>query len=230
MALISAVIPAYKEPNILEFRSRLVRALAHYDYEIIWCLGDPQTLVMIGDASAQNLREKIVYRTDRGLGLALQSGFQHIDPSAEWVLTMDSDGQQDPAEIPRFIGSATCTSKHCKWIGADCIAGSYDTVDERSHWRKIISGLATRAIVWRHGLGLKNITSDYRLYRATCLRDVMQRNPPHGDDFEFVPEVLVRLAQLGYRNFANLDVSFIKRRAGSSHARLPARGYLGLLR
>src|SRR6266567_8502887 len=100
--MISCVIPVYQEPNILEFRKRLFRALNRdgmpYQREIIWSIGDVSDFVQLTNVTL--VGEKIIYEPDRGLGRALKLGFRAVNPSSEWILTMDSDLQQLPEEIP----------------------------------------------------------------------------------------------------------------------------------
>lgn len=46
----------------------------------------------------------ISQRPNQGKGAALRAGFRHaLEASAEAVVTLDADGQHDPAEIPRLL-------------------------------------------------------------------------------------------------------------------------------
>jgi glycosyltransferase involved in cell wall biosynthesis len=228
--MISAVIPVYREPKILEFRDRLIRALTRkgmpYHWEIIWCTGDPLSFNALLNVVGRN--ERIVHESERGLGRAIRLGFQNVNPNTDWILTMDSDLQQLPEELPIFWNMSEIYPK------PDCIVGKYTLKDERSRWRKLISKLATWIISTRHGLGLSNITSNYRLYDAIAVRRMMNSNPPKANDFEIQPEILIRLRHAcldrGISSiFKNVDISFPKREAGESHARLRLWAYLRLL-
>ena len=48
--------------------------------------------------------EVIELRPNGGKGAALRAGFRHaLEIGAEAIVTLDADGQHDPAEIPRFL-------------------------------------------------------------------------------------------------------------------------------
>lgn len=60
------------------------------------------------DATAERAREAgatvIEQRPNQGKGAALRTGFRWaLDEGAEAILTLDADGQHDPAEISRFL-------------------------------------------------------------------------------------------------------------------------------
>ena len=60
----------------------------------------------------------IVHETNQGNGGALATGFAEAEHrGVAWVVTLDGDGQHDPAEIPRFLAAAAVT-------GADIVIGS----------------------------------------------------------------------------------------------------------
>ena len=48
--------------------------------------------------------EVIVQKINKGKGVALKTGFEAaINLSADIIVTMDSDGQHNPAEIPKLV-------------------------------------------------------------------------------------------------------------------------------
>ena len=98
--LASIIIPLYNEQNsIIDLINRIPN---HYSYE----------LVIVDDGSTDNSVNKIREITNRdfkivhhkfniGYGAALLTGFKHA--MGDVIITMDSDGQHNPEEIPSLI-------------------------------------------------------------------------------------------------------------------------------
>ena len=96
---IIALIPAHDEAvrigRVVEGAARHVPVLVVDDGS-----GDA-TAEIAGNAGASVLRQS----PNRGKGAALRAGFaQALEDGAEAVITLDGDGQHDPAEIPAFLG------------------------------------------------------------------------------------------------------------------------------
>lgn len=130
----SVVIPVYNEAgNIGPLLAELERALCgERDYEI----------VCVDDASTDGTRREIeqLYPKVRGLRLlhhrqrcgqssALLSGIQAA--RGDWIVTLDGDGQNDPADIPgllRCMRTAGCAEKT---LLAGCRVQRQDSVLKR---------------------------------------------------------------------------------------------------
>ncbi|MFW9881420.1 MAG: glycosyltransferase family 2 protein [Candidatus Thorarchaeota archaeon] len=98
--LISIVIPLYNEE--FSIKNVIGRIPDHYSYEII----------IVDDGSTDNsvkkvkeIKEKdikiIQHDKNQGYGAAILTGFKHA--TGDVILTMDSDGQHNPEEIPNLI-------------------------------------------------------------------------------------------------------------------------------
>ena len=69
----------------------------------VWVVDDGST-----DGTAAILKEAegiqvIRHRENRGKGAALLTGFAALAGTADWAVTLDADGQHDPADIPGLI-------------------------------------------------------------------------------------------------------------------------------
>ncbi len=69
----------------------------------IWVIDDGST-----DGTAASLEETdgihvIHHRENRGKGAALLTGFAALAGKADWAVTLDADGQHDPADVPVLI-------------------------------------------------------------------------------------------------------------------------------
>src|SRR5438128_1560014 len=117
--MISLVIPVFNEAESLVELHReigdVVRA-NNYNWEII----------LVDDGSSDNswniIRELskrdpavrgIRFRRNFGKAAALAAGFKAA--RGEFILTLDADLQDDPAEIPRFLAKLNQTTEHTEY-------------------------------------------------------------------------------------------------------------------
>ncbi|NVM04392.1 MAG: glycosyltransferase family 2 protein [Candidatus Helarchaeota archaeon] len=98
------LIPAYNEERNLK---RLLDELKNYV--------DKERIIVVDDGSKDNTRviaEKcgvcvIFHKSNLGKGEALRRGFKEaIKKNVSWVITMDSDMQHLPTDIPKFLEKA----------------------------------------------------------------------------------------------------------------------------
>ncbi|MBI3193628.1 MAG: glycosyltransferase family 2 protein [Ignavibacteriae bacterium] len=102
---LSVIIPLLNEEQSLrELYNKLRDALSRGGYEIIF-VDDGSTdgsLRVLHELRNRDRRVKIIrFRRNFGKSAALAAGFKHA--KGDYVVTMDSDLQDDPAEIPNLI-------------------------------------------------------------------------------------------------------------------------------
>jgi glycosyltransferase involved in cell wall biosynthesis len=94
-----AVIPAYNEATVIG--EVLQRTKPFVDEIIVVNDGSRDRTCEMANAHGVSVYSHCV---NRGLGAALGTGFAAaIQCGADVVVTLDADGQHDPAEIPRFV-------------------------------------------------------------------------------------------------------------------------------
>jgi glycosyltransferase involved in cell wall biosynthesis len=98
MASVLAIIPAHDEaPRI---GAVVAGAVRHLPVLVVDDGSTDDTAIVARAAGATVLEQ----RPNQGKGAALRAGFRHaLDAGAEAVVTLDGDGQHDPAEIPAFL-------------------------------------------------------------------------------------------------------------------------------
>ena len=110
MALISVVIPVYKAQECLdELYRQLSVALRSIteDYEIVLvedCGGDRSWEIITRLAAADPRVRGLQFSRNFGQHYGITAGLDHCD--GDWVVVMDCDLQDDPAEIPRLYAKA----------------------------------------------------------------------------------------------------------------------------
>jgi len=149
--VILALIPGYNEAP----RIGAVVLAAHEHLPVI-VVDDGST-----DRTAEVAREAgatVVEQTpNQGKGTALRLGFRRaLDDGADAILTLDADGQHDPAEIPRFLAAAAAEPK------PDLVIGQR-TFRAMPPARRLSNEIGRRAFSWAVGRDIPDNQSGYRL-------------------------------------------------------------------
>jgi glycosyltransferase involved in cell wall biosynthesis len=179
---ILALIPAYNESS--RIASVVTGARVHLP---VWVVDDgstDDTAARAEEAGARVLRQV----ANQGKGAALRSGFRRaLADGCEAVLTLDADGQHDPAEIPKFLQAYA--DRH-----ADLIIGARD-FRQIPPVRRIANTLGRWSLSWALGRPVRDNQSGYRLI-SRRLVEVVLTSQEHG--FEFEVEMIVTCVQRGF--------------------------------
>ena len=188
------IVPAYNaEPTLAKVVQGVRRTLPG-----AWIIGvnDGST-----DASGQLLKkvadDTIDFQKNRGKGAALRAGFAAaLEKGAKAVLTIDSDGQHDPAFAPAIVAALD---------RADIAIGTRDlsgqAVPKHRRIANMISSAATRAV---SGGKVRDSQSGYRAFKAEVLRKV----DAIGDRYEYETDLIIRAARAGFTT-VNVPISTI---------------------
>jgi dolichol-phosphate mannosyltransferase len=217
---LSVVVPVYREPENVE---PLLREIAHaldgrVDYEVVMVDdgSDDATPERLAAARAGYPRLRVIrHRQNRGQSAALITGIRAA--RAEWIATLDGDGQNDPADIPRLLslrdGSAPGQMP-------DMVAGVRRK--RRDNWLRRMSSRVANGVRSRllrddcpdSGCGLKLIR-----------REAFMRLPHFNHMHRFLP-ALVRGAG---GSVSTLDVNHRPRERGASKYGLFDRLWVGIV-
>jgi len=180
-----AVVPAYNAGPPL---AGVVEGAAHR-------LGRERVLV-VNDGSTDGMPERLKgmgfrvedHERNRGKGAALATGFRAaLAGGADGVITLDADGQHDPAWIPEFLAAAG---------DADIVVGSRMRDPGPMPWLRVAVNRFTSAVVsLLAGTRLTDSQSGFRWISARVLRRV----PLESERFDAESEILIKAARLGFR-------------------------------
>jgi glycosyltransferase involved in cell wall biosynthesis len=191
-----AVIPAYCERGTV---ANVVRGvLAHGVRPLVIddgsCDGTYEEAVGAG-------AEAVRHPCNLGKGAALRTGFARAKAAGfSWIVTLDADGQHDPADLPAFFEAASRDA-------GDVLLGNRMR-DTRAMplVRRLTNRVMSRWVSRATGLSIPDSQCGYRAFRAAAL-DAVTCNTEH---FEMETEILVRLARRGFR-IASVPVQTIYR-------------------
>lgn len=190
---VSVVIPLLNEESSLnELAERIQQALDGISHEIIF-VDDGSvdgSWKVIGELSALNRNIKgIRLRRNYGKSDALQAGFDAV--MGDYVVTLDADLQDDPAEIPAMLQMLR--------DGSDLVSG----------WKKKRHDPITKTIPsrffntvtrWTTGIHLHDFNCGLKAYR----REVIDSIYLYGEMHRYVP----LLAK--WQGFSNIDEKVVK--------------------
>lgn len=178
-----ALIPAHNEADRV---GAVVAALRAQSLEVLVVDdgSDDDTAAAARAAGAEVLR----LDANRGKGGALKAGFQQVlAGDRQLVLTMDADGQHDPAEAPLFLDARERT-------GADLIVGARD-FRRMPPIRRATNSLARWLFSRSMDRPIPDNQSGYRLL-SRRLVDAVLASPEQG--FAFEVEVIAVCLGRGY--------------------------------
>ncbi len=126
--------------------------------------------------------------SNRGKGYALRQGFSYLlTNGCSAIVTLDADGQHDPADIPNFLRA------HEQDSGAILIGSRMAQVDQFPRQRYYSNQTAVFFISKALGQHLEDTQCGFRLYPSKVLRQIVLTT----SRFQTETEVLLRAARKG---------------------------------
>ncbi|WP_179354159.1 DUF2062 domain-containing protein [Winogradskyella vidalii] len=180
------IIPTFNNPKTLQ---RVIKGVLNYTENII-IINDGST-----DKTSEILKEfsgleQIHFKANKGKGQALRAGFKHAESLGyNYAITIDSDGQHFPEDIPSFIDALeVAEDKNLLLIGARNMG--HDSVPKKSSFGNKFSNFWYWA---ETGIKLQDTQSGFRLYPIQHLKNLKF----YTSKFEFEIEVIVKAAWSG---------------------------------
>jgi glycosyltransferase involved in cell wall biosynthesis len=184
---IAVLIPAYNaEKSLAELILRLRKLLGDAQIVVVDDGSADKTNVVAASAGAVVLR----HDKNRGKGAALQTGFNFITEQAgiEFIVTMDSDLQHQPEDIPKFILAQ-------QKANADIVIGWRERIGTPMPVHRRLSNFITSVVVGiRTGVNIKDSQCGFRLMR----RSVIERIRLEATGYEAETEFIIKAASRGF--------------------------------
>jgi glycosyltransferase involved in cell wall biosynthesis len=177
-----ALIPAWNEASRL---GPIVTAAGEYLPVLVVDDGSHDGTSAVAEASGAAV---VRHTINQGKGVALKTGFDWaLERGYGAVLTLDADGQHDPAEIPRFLDAYAAD------LG-DLIIGRR-RFSQMPFPRFVSTPVGSVLLSLALGTWIPDNQSGYRLYTRRCLETVNLTTT----GFEFEVEVIVQTVCRGLR-------------------------------
>ena len=216
--MLSVVVPVYNEERSVELLyDEVASALDPLEraWEVVF-VDDGSTDGSFGALTRLHARMTNVrvvrLRRNFGKAAALAAGFAQA--GGDVIVTIDADGQDDPAEIPRLLAKLD--------EGFDLVSGW--KTRRRDPWRRrLLSRVFNTVTGWISGVRLHDMNCGLKAYRA----DVVKGLALYGELHRFLP---VLAYERGYR-IAELPVNHRPREHGRSRYGLERylRGFFDLI-
>lgn len=176
------LIPAYNEGELV---APVVRgAQTHLPVLVVDDGSTDDTAAFAREAGA----DVFLQQPNQGKGAALLAGFAiALEQGYQAVITLDADGQHDPAEIPAFI--AAFQNQH-----ADLVIGQRD-FSQMPPVRRFANTVGTALFSRALGQPVPDNQSGYRLISRRLMESLMKARER---GFEFEVEMIVACVQEGF--------------------------------
>lgn len=187
------VLPAWNESSVL---GEVLREIKSAGYQNIIVVDDGSKdntfTVAQGIAGVTALR----HRLNRGKGAATKTGIEAAKLlEADIIVTMDADGQHNPADIDRLIGPIMAGK-------VDVVLGSRLMDPRGMPMHKILANWVGNAITWYfYGLWVTDSQSGFRAYSEKAARLINTRS----DRYDYESEV-IRELRLHHLSFMEIPV------------------------
>ena len=202
---ISVILPVLNEgeciTSVLEELTNVLENQRYKNYEVI----------VVDDGSIDDTFEKIVQISQSwkkvkpiqlarnfGQSAAMACGFDHAQ--YDLIVAMDSDGQNNPDDIPRLIDEIN--------KGFDCVSGWRKNRKDKNISRKIPSNLANRLISSWTKVKLNDYGCTLKAYRKNAIKGF----PIYGEIHRFLPAY----ASLQGAKISEIIVDHRERKTGKS--------------
>jgi len=170
---ISVVVPVYNEegnlpvliPALLEVLKNLGRS-----YEIIFVddgSSDESRRILKEMASEHASLRILRFKENRGLSTALMAGMR--EARGEIIVTLDSDLQNDPADIPRLL----------EYLDRYDMATGWRQKREDKWLKKISSKIGNLVRNWVSGENIQDSACTFRAFKKECVQEIPVFNGMH---------------------------------------------------
>jgi glycosyltransferase involved in cell wall biosynthesis len=201
MPKLSLVISVYnEEANVGPLAQKVADALKGWDYELIF-VDDGSTDHTVDNVLSINDPHIVLLRFKKNYGQssALSAGIEYA--AGEYIVTLDGDLQNDPADIPMMVKVA----QDGDW---DLVAGNRKNRKDGMIIRKIPSKIANRMIRKATGVKMKDLGCALKVFKS----DIAKNISLYGELHRFIAV----LAALDGATITQVDVNHFPRIHGQS--------------
>jgi|SRR6185369_11600585 len=175
------VLPAYNEEKIIHEVLREIQSAGYNNIIVVDDGSSDQTFEKAKEISGVTvLRHKL----NRGKGAATKTGIEAAKKlGAKIIVTMDSDGQHNPADIERLVHPIE--NSHC-----EVVLGTRLLNPKGMPWQKILANKIGNLITWYfYGLYVTDSQSGFRAYSRHAVELINTKTDRYEYDSEVIREI-----------------------------------------
>ncbi|MEL7304628.1 MAG: glycosyltransferase family 2 protein [Myxococcota bacterium] len=211
--LLTVVVPVYNEQdNVAPLGEEITAAFrsVSYSWEAMWVDDGSQDATLEGLRALPAPHRYLALRTNSGQSAALYAGFR--EARGTWIGTLDGDGQNDPADLPRQL-------RHALETHSDMVNGI--RTNRRDSWiRRVSSQLANSYRRRRLNDGVTDVGCSTRVVKRSLVQELPFFNGMH----RYLPALV---AAQGAK-LDEIDVNHRPRQSGTSKYGVQNRLWVGL--
>lgn len=168
-----------EEANIRPLLEKIHEALAQFEYEVV-LVDDGSTDQTVQEIKtwADHRTKLVILNRNYGQTAAMAAGIDHS--SGAYIITLDGDLQNDPADIPMMLAKLKAED----W---DVVAGTRANRQDGLFWRKIPSRIANYFIRRLTGVYIKDYGCTLKVFR----REIAINLGLYGELHRFIPILAV---------------------------------------
>lgn len=209
---VAILIPTYNErENLPRIVSRIRAAVPQCDLLVLEDNSPDGTGEVADELAAADEKIQVLHRKGKeGLGKAYLAGFEWaIERGYDAVVEIDADGSHRPEHLPALLAAA---ERADVVIGSRWVPGG-SVVNWPAH-RKALSVYGNLYISVLLGMGVRDATAGFRVYRTSALRAMGIENvESHG--YFFQTDLTWRAKQAGL-TIVEVPITFVEREIGDS--------------
>lgn len=173
-------LPAYNEATVLPEVIQEIRATGYHHMILVDDGSSDETFEVAHATGVTTLR----HRLNRGKGAATKTAIEAAKLlGAEIIVTLDSDGQHNPKDIPRLIEPILRGE-------ADVVLGTRLLNPQGMPWHKILANWLGNAITWcLYGLWVTDSQSGFRAYSRKAASLINTRSDRYDYESEVIREI-----------------------------------------
>ncbi|MEV4416003.1 polyprenol monophosphomannose synthase [Catellatospora sp. NPDC049609] len=220
-AAVAVVVPTYNESGNLAELARRIFALDLSNLRLIVVDDDsPDGTGRLADELAREYNQArpgsmhVVHRAVKdGIGRAHLAGMKTaLALGDEYVVQLDGDLSHPPESIPAMLGVLLATGAGLV-IGSRYVVGGSLSVRWGTH-RRLLSRFATRYVNTILGLGIRDATGGFKIWRGDVLQE-LDLDAVRSDGYSFQVEMNY-LCKLAGHPILEVPIHFAERNAGTS--------------
>ncbi|MFZ1655199.1 MAG: glycosyltransferase family 2 protein [Candidatus Moraniibacteriota bacterium] len=179
--LVCIVLPAWNESQMLSDVLHEIQSAGHRQIIVV---DDGSRDATFSVAQATPGVIALRHRLNRGKGAATKTGIEAAKLlGADIIVTMDSDGQHNPADISRLV--EPIQKQHC-----DVVLGTRLKDFRGMPWHKILANWVGNAITWYfYGLWVSDSQSGFRAYSRHASELINTKTDRYEYDSEVIREI-----------------------------------------